>query len=201
MSSPDTYSSPQPSMAEPTSTPSGQEERSASRGAVRQTAEKARRATGKVLGQAKDKMGKLAQDGQQTAAGKIGGYSDRLRDTASSMEEEDPNIAHFTNQAADRLQQVADYVRDADFSRLQADASALARRHPVLFMGGLLAAGLVLGNLAKASVQGLRDETDDDEVASEDVGNSRYFAEEEPMEGASGPYGYGDEPERHETFS
>jgi hypothetical protein len=191
----DSYSSSNPGATD--TSPATEGERPA--GAVRQTAEKARRATGKVLDQARDKAGRVAQDQQQAAAGKIGGYSDRLRESARSMEEEDPNIAHFANRAADSLQEVADYVRDADFARLRADATSIAQRHPLLFMGGMLAAGLALGNLAKASVQGLREETDDAEINDEDVGNGRYFDDDDPMDGVS--ESFGNDPSRDESFS
>jgi hypothetical protein len=194
MNSADTYSSTNPSAAGSTSS-AGE----GVRATVRQTAEKARRATGKVVDQAKEKAGQVAQDRQQATAGKIGGYSDRLRESARSMEEEDPNIAHFAAKAADRLQEVADYVRDADFARLRADATDLARRHPVLFMGGMLAAGLVLGNLAKASVQGLHEESDDTDTQDEDTGNGRYFAEEAPMDGIESSFG--EETDRGQNFS
>lgn len=193
MNSTDTYSNPSAAGMS-----AGSEGDRPAAGKVRQTAETARRATGKVIDQAREKAGRVARDQQQAAAGKIGGYSDRLREGARSLEEEDPNIAHFANRAADRLQEVADYVRDADFARLRADVTGIAQRHPLLFMGGMLAAGLVLGNLAKASVQGLREETDDAEVNEEDVGNGRYFADDDPMDGVNESFG---DPERDETFS
>lgn len=131
---------------------------------ARGAATKTRRAAGKAADQTREKVSQVAEDRKTAAADKISGYSDRLRHAAhTAEEEEDPNIAHFTNQAADRLEAAANYVREADFSRLREDAAGVAHRHPALFMGSMLAAGLVLGNLAKASVQGLRDERDGDE--------------------------------------
>jgi hypothetical protein len=120
----------------------------------RATAEKVRRAAGR----AKEKVTEVASEQKDATAEKIGRYSSRLRDTARSAEDDDPNIAHFANQAADRLESVASYVRDADFAQLKQDAASVARRHPALFMGGMLVAGLVAGNLAKASVQSLHDD-------------------------------------------
>ncbi len=192
MNSTDTYSSANPSAAGSESSPASS--------TIRQAADKTCRAAGKVIDQAKEKAGQATQERQQATAGKIGGYSDRLRETARSLEEEDPNIAHFANKAADRLQEVADYVRDADFARLRADATTIAQRHPVLFMGGLLAAGLVLGNIAKASVQGLHDEGESDaDILDEDVGNSRYAADDDPLDGVT--ESFGDEPSRDQSFS
>jgi hypothetical protein len=142
------------------------------------TAAKAKRAAGRAVDQAKEKVSQAADTGKEAAAGKIGGYSDRLRETARSAEQEDPNIAHFANSAADRLQEVADYVRTADLSRIRQDADNIARRNPALFMGGMFAAGLVLGNLAKASVQTLREDTGD-----EDGPDGRYSEDNEEAAG------------------
>ena len=68
----------------------------------------------------------------------------------------------------DRLQHIADYVRDCDFSSLRRDAEDVARRHPLAFYGGMLVAGLLLGNLVKASRRRLEDDRDysaEDETA------------------------------------
>jgi hypothetical protein len=88
---------------------------------------------------------------RETAAGRIRGYSSALHESARSFEEQDPNIAHFAHMAADRVQQVADYVRNCDLHDLRQDAEEAARRHPALFFGGLFAVGVVLGNMATAS--------------------------------------------------
>ncbi|HEY8993943.1 MAG TPA: hypothetical protein VIM71_04735, partial [Lacunisphaera sp.] len=115
---------------------------------------------------AKDAMGRVVLDQKDAAADRVGGYSSAVRESARSLEQEDPNVAHFANQAADRIEQAADYIRNADFASLRRDAEGVARRHPALFMGGMLVAGLVLGNLAKSSSQELsagdRPDTDDE---------------------------------------
>jgi hypothetical protein len=130
---------------------------------------KAKRAAGRTVEQAKEKAAQAADTGKGAAADKIGGYSDRLRATARSAEEaEDPNIAQLANSAADRLEQAADYVRNSDLNRLRQDASNIAHRHPALFMGGMFAAGLVLGNLAKASMQTMREDATDEADGADD---------------------------------
>jgi len=123
---------------------------------IRARVAKVKGAVASATSQAKDKVAEFADEGKTAAADKVAGYSDRLREAARSAEQdEDSNIAHFADRAADRLEQAADYVRDADFNRLREDATQVARRHPALFMGGMLVAGVVLGNLAKASFQSL----------------------------------------------
>jgi hypothetical protein len=100
---------------------------------------------------AKDTAERVADDTRQRTAERVDAYGNAIHESAKSLEEKDPNIAWFTHRAADRLQGVADYVRSRDFAALRNDAEDIARRHPVALLGGLFVAGLVLGNLAKAS--------------------------------------------------
>lgn len=141
---------------------------------IRETVGKVREAATTTAAKAKDKVAEIAGEGKNAAAERVLSCSDQLRDAQHSAERaEDPNIAHFAGQAADRLEQVADYLRDADFGRLRQDATDVARRHPALFLGGMFVAGLVLGNLAKASVQSLSDAgSEDDRNAPDDHGES-----------------------------
>ncbi len=103
----------------------------------------------------REQIARTAADQKIAAASRLGGYSSSLHDSAKSFEEKDPNLAWFTHRAADRLQAVADYVRERDFSAWRADAADLARRHPAAFFGGLFVTGLVVGGLLKASVSAL----------------------------------------------
>jgi len=163
MNQTDTFSSTQQGNS-PSSSATGQAGGGEASGTgFRDAADKARQAAGKVATQAKDKVAEVAEEQKGAAADKLGSYSSRLRDTARTAEEQqDPNIAYFADKAADRLESVADYVRTADLSRIKQDAEGIARRNPALFLGGMLVAGLVIGNLAKASVQSLRENEQDD---------------------------------------
>lgn len=124
-------------------------EKSAS--AVSEATNKVKSAASTTVSRAKEEAERLAREKKQEAADHIGGYSSAIHESARAFEEKDPNIAWFTHRAADRLQGVADYMRERDFSGLRRDSEELARRHPVSFFGGLFVAGLVLGNLVKAS--------------------------------------------------
>ncbi|MEO6569049.1 MAG: hypothetical protein ABIO94_09840 [Opitutaceae bacterium] len=118
---------------------------------ARETVEQVKNATASTVNRAKEETGKIVSDKRRVAAEKIGGYSSAIHDSAKSLEGKDPNIAWFTHRAADRLQTVADYVRDRDMTDLRHDAEDVARRHPAVFFGGLFVAGLLIGNLLKAS--------------------------------------------------
>ncbi len=109
-----------------------------------------------MLRQARERVSRLAQEQKGSAAEHIGHYGAAIRDSAKAMEADDPNVAYFANRAADRIERIADYVRDTDFEGLRHDAEEIARRHPVLFMGGMVLAGLALGQLTRATAAGAR---------------------------------------------
>ena len=118
---------------------------------AREAASKAKGAVSSTAAKAREEAERLAAEKKETAANRIGSYSSAIHDTARSLEDKDPNIAWFTHQAADRLQGIADYMRNHDFTALRLDAENMARRHPAVFFGGMFLAGLVVGNILKAS--------------------------------------------------
>jgi hypothetical protein len=127
---------------------------------ARETATKVKTAVTSTAARAKEEASRLASDGKERTVGRINSYGEALHDSARSLEEKDPNIAWFAHQAADKLQGVADYLRQRNMADLRYEAENAARRHPAIFFGGLFVAGLVLGNVIKASRR--RVETDSD---------------------------------------
>lgn len=127
---------------------------------ARDAATKVKSAASSTAARAKEEAQRIATEKKEFAAGKIGSYSAAIHDTARSLEEKDPNIAWFTHQAADRLQTIADYMRNRDFAAFKYDAENMARRHPAAFFGGMFVAGLIAGNLVKASRRKLDEEGD-----------------------------------------
>ena len=117
---------------------------------------------------AKDEAERVVTEKKATAANRIGDYSSAIHDSARSLEQKDPNIAWFTHQAADKLQSVADYMRNRDFSNLRQDAEGVARRHPAAFFGGMFVAGLILGNIVKASRRNVDDDSDFNDGTDDD---------------------------------
>ncbi len=149
---------------------------------VKQVASDAKRSAGNMLNQAKERASSMAQEQKQSAAQHIGRYGSALRDSARSVEQEDPNVAHYANRAAEGIEKIADYVRSTDLAGIQRDAEDIARRHPALFMGGMLLAGIVVGGLVKATAAAAREASmsdsgpsfdDIDPLESPDVGASQ----------------------------
>jgi hypothetical protein len=131
---------------------------------ARDTAARIKSTAADTASRAKAKAKDIANESKQQAAERIGGYGTAMRDSARAFEQQDPNIAWATNRVAERIERVADYVRNSDFDQMRRDGEDLARRHPVAFFGGMLVAGLVVGNLLKARqpVADSYDETDFD---------------------------------------
>ena len=120
--------------------------------AVRQAGDKIKTKTREVATQAREQGGKYFQLNKERAANRIGRVGQSLRETADQFEEEeDPNIAHYTRLVAGKIESAAAYVRERDLDQLRRDAEELARRHPVLFYGGLFTLGLAAARFIKAS--------------------------------------------------
>ena len=105
-----------------------------------------------------------------------------IHESARNLEPQDPNIAWATHRVADRVEGLAEYLRNSDLQDLRTDAEALALRHPVAFFGGLFIGGLVVGNLLKARTSS---DMSDTEESDWDAGNASG-SEEIPSSGEMG---------------
>jgi hypothetical protein len=136
--------------------------------AVRSAADNVKTKVSETADDLKHRAADAAQEKRRAAADRVTEYSSAIHETADSLKEKDPNISWFTHRAADRLQGVADYVRDRDFRSLKNDVENIARRHPVAFFGGLFVAGLVIGNIVKATAKPAAESSfEDDEQLSD----------------------------------
>ncbi len=89
---------------------------------------------------------------KNAAAEELAHLRDALQAASSKLDEhDDRRIADFAQVAADRLDMIAEYLRQQDLSRLSSDLSAAARRRPAMFYGGLFAIGLAASRFLKAS--------------------------------------------------
>jgi hypothetical protein len=64
-------------------------------------------------------------------------------------------------------------MRNRDFTALRYDAENMARRHPGTFFGGMFLAGLIIGNLVKAS----RRKLDETPEYAGDMGNETDWSQ------------------------
>jgi hypothetical protein len=143
-----------------------------SRSTIASTAKQATAKVGSAASEAASRVRetaeKLATEKKETVADRVGSYSSAIHESARSLEEQDPNIAWLTHRAAERLESVANYVRDRDFAGLREDAASLARRHPAAFFGGMCIAGLVLGSVIRAARTSTTDAGSESSVGDSD---------------------------------
>lgn len=177
-----------PSTSPNTSTSAGGGTLSAVAQNARDAAAKVKSATAETVHRAAATAETLASEKKDEAAMRVDSYSNAIHESARSLEEQDPNLAWLTHRAADRLQGIANYVRERDFRTLRSDAENLARRHPAVFFGGMCLAGFVLGSALKASQRALTESGDSDERAGLSYDPDQHLQGQESLaDAASAP--------------
>lgn len=87
---------------------------------------------------------------KEWGAEKISEFAEATREFAASMTTI-PNLGNYANAAAKSLDDFSDYVRETEFEQIVADASSLARRHPVAVMTGGVLTGLAIVQILRSS--------------------------------------------------
>lgn len=78
-----------------------------------------------------------------------------IRQSGQSLREQDQTqVATLADTAAEQVERVAGYLQGRDARQLMGDVEDMARREPVLFVGGGLALGLLAARLLKSSSSG-----------------------------------------------
>jgi hypothetical protein len=106
------------------------------RQAGQEVVSEARQAAGQVAAEAKDAGQQMAGDARRAAEEQIKG-----RETP----------ARVADQAADRMERFAQYLRDADAGRIMSDIKRVSREQPAAVVAGAAVVGVVIGRVVKAS--------------------------------------------------
>lgn len=104
-----------------------------------------------ALTEAKQMMREVADEQRSRAAGALGGVAGALHKAAGDMTTENEVMGRYTHMAAERLDQVADYLRSTDWEDVLNGAEDMARRQPYWFVGGAMAAGFLLARMVKSA--------------------------------------------------
>ena len=147
-----------------------QETMSTAKEAAQDISQQIQQQAGDVIEQAADQIGDTAVqikqqatsafvDQRDKAVSGLSGLAEALRQTAKSLsdsaggESQIPaGIAPMVDEAAERLSQSADFLREKDITGLLSEAQQLAKKQPALFMGGMFAIGLVGARLLKGAM-------------------------------------------------
>jgi broad specificity phosphatase PhoE len=92
-------------------------------------------------------------DRRSTQAGdRVGSAAGDVRDIAQGLRDKGRDgPARVADDAAERIERFAAYLRDADTDRILADVRSLSRRQPAAVVAGAAVIGIVAGRLLKAS--------------------------------------------------
>ncbi len=89
---------------------------------------------------------------KESIAQKLDGYADAVRAVSERLRGEEGNmLAGPAGQAAEQLERLSGYLRNAEPADFLSDLEGLARRRPEVVFGGLFVAGLAAARFLKAS--------------------------------------------------
>jgi hypothetical protein len=118
----------------------------------------AKQQAGEMIGQAKEQATNAFTQQREQAVSGLGSLADALRVTAQGMKESNDGaqagIAQFVDDAAERLTQSADFLRDKDASQLLHDVQDFAKKQPLAFVGAAFGIGIVAARLMKGAGSG-----------------------------------------------
>jgi hypothetical protein len=87
---------------------------------------------------------------EQTASG-LNQLADSVRRVSTDMESEQPGIANLATTAAEQTERMASFLRDTDARQLIHSVEDVARRQPLLFVGGAFLLGVAASRFIKAA--------------------------------------------------
>lgn len=109
-----------------------------------------------TLGQAQGRIRSLLEQQTGRAADQLGGVANALHKAAEQLKQENGGenggvVADYAVQAADRVERVADMLRDATVDDIVGEVEGFARRQPEVFIGAAFAVGFLAARFIKSS--------------------------------------------------
>ena len=92
-----------------------------------------------------------ADRGREQAASGIEQVADSIRRVSTDMQGQQPAIADAAQTAAEQAERVAQYLRETDVREIVSTVEDMARRQPLVFLGGAFVAGFVAARFIKAA--------------------------------------------------
>jgi hypothetical protein len=122
------------------------------REALQDHAEKVTEKTREVGGTVQDTVREQVDTRSTQAGEQVGSVSDAMRDMSDQLRSQGNDLpAQIAQQAADRAEQVARYLREADADRILTDVEDFGRRQPWVMAAAGLALGVAAARFIKAS--------------------------------------------------
>ena len=95
-----------------------------------------------------------ADTGREQVADGLTTLASSIRRASSDIEGEQPALANVTETAAEQTDRIARYLQQTDAREIVHNVEDLARRQPLLFLGGAFVLGLAASRLLKAASGG-----------------------------------------------
>lgn len=122
--------------------------------AVGQAAGQAQQVAGQVIDTAKAQTTSRLSEGKDQLAATVDAVAEALRQSSQGLRDGDQAaIAGYAEQAAERLDGAASYLRDRDIPQLVDELEGVARRQPAVFLGAAFGLGLLAARFLKSSRQ------------------------------------------------
>jgi polyhydroxyalkanoate synthesis regulator phasin len=119
---------------------------------VKDLASQAKDQTVEMAHQATDQVSQMVDQQKQQAAERLGGLAGALHEAGKKLEEKDTEgFGRYAHRAAEQVDRASRYLREKDLQSFVRDTEVFARRHPDLFLGGSLLAGVLLARFLKSS--------------------------------------------------
>ena len=105
-----------------------------------------------VLAERATSLGFQQADRARTqAADGLEQVTESIRRVSTDLEAEQPAIANVVTTAADQAERIAGYLRTTDARQLLGTVEDVARRHPLIFLGGAFLLGIAASRFIKAA--------------------------------------------------
>ena len=92
-----------------------------------------------------------ADQGRQQVADSVERVAGSIRRVSDELRSDEPGVADAATTAAEQAERVARYLRDTDARQLVRSVEDVARRQPILFVGGAFLLGLAASRFLKAA--------------------------------------------------
>ena len=121
------------------------------------------------------KQSAMTQVGSQKdrVTGSLNGFADTLHEAGKQLESSDQSgfFAKYVQQAADRVEQVANHLDEREINELLAEVETYARQQPAIFLGGAFVLGVLGARFLKSSGQRPPETNTDSASATADMPN------------------------------
>jgi hypothetical protein len=113
---------------------------------------------GESIGQIAERAADLgytrADTGREKVADGLTSLASTIRRASSDLQIDQPAVSNVAQTAAEQTERIARYLQETDAREIVSNVEGLARRQPLLFLGGAFVLGLAASRLLKAATGG-----------------------------------------------